>query len=294
MIKLGIYIYNEWAFGSLHNGLVKELYKNGIYAQIFDWRTVYREEDFYHLASTFDYIMTPYGESVHHLINSYGYPSNRIISVIHSKIEIHQGIAYELDYKSLHSIGSVNPNFCSLLGPDVNAHFTPNGIHVDYFYSPISQGLHSLGYAGRIKTLNHQGDDVKRGHLVNTVSESVGLPLIRLDEIHFAGMPSFYRKFDCLMVSSNDDEACGLPFMEAAAAGRMVMGTNVGALMISEGNGGCILPMDEEGFVEGATRLISFFQSHPDSYRQKCRAIQDYARHHYDWSHVIHRWLELF
>lgn len=296
MLKLGIFIYNDWAFGSLHNGLIKELFKNGIYANIIDWRNSYSEENFYHMSETFDFILTPYGESVYHLINHYKYPPEKIVSVIHANSEIYQGQQFSVDPKLLHSVGVVNPILIDLMksfGHDIDYKFTPNGIHVNYFKNDISQSLKSIGYAGRIETITYNGFDCKRGYLVKHISEIKNLPFFNIPEIHFSAMPSFYKRFDCLIVSSNED-ACALPFMEAAAAGRMVIGTNVGALMMSDGNGGCIVPTEENDFVNSCCSLIDYFISNPIEYRKRCIEIQNYAQNNYDWSHLIHNWINLF
>jgi len=41
MKRIAFFTYNEWAFGSIHKALIKELYKNGIDANIIDWNIPY-------------------------------------------------------------------------------------------------------------------------------------------------------------------------------------------------------------------------------------------------------------
>ena len=69
-------------------------------------------------------------------------------------------------------------------------------------------------------------------------------------------MPGYYGTIDCLMVSSTINESCGLPLLEAAAAGRVPISTMVGINLDVPKPTGYILPMDEMGYVKYGTELI--------------------------------------
>ena len=45
MKKIIFFTQNRWAFGSVHNGLCKELYKYGLLCNIFDWTREYTSDE---------------------------------------------------------------------------------------------------------------------------------------------------------------------------------------------------------------------------------------------------------
>ena len=52
--KILFYTENRWAFGSIHYGLCKELYKNGIHADVLDWSKPYTWEEFNFLNKNYE------------------------------------------------------------------------------------------------------------------------------------------------------------------------------------------------------------------------------------------------
>ena len=58
MKKVLFYTQNRWAFGSIHHGLIKELYKHNIYGNLLDWTKRYTEEEFKYLDNTYDLFVT--------------------------------------------------------------------------------------------------------------------------------------------------------------------------------------------------------------------------------------------
>jgi glycosyltransferase involved in cell wall biosynthesis len=101
-------------------------------------------------------------------------------------------------------------------------------------------------------------------------------------------MPGYYETIDALLVTS-DYEACGLPAMEAAAAGRLVVSAAVGYF---DGSSGALCRTPEDEFVEDARRILEEHKD-PIKYRETCERAQQYARDHYDWSHVVDGWIDL-
>jgi glycosyltransferase involved in cell wall biosynthesis len=162
------------------------------------------------------------------------------------------------------------------------------------FYSKIHSELKTLGYAGLTERINFSGIEIKRGHLVQQViNEIEGINLVVHGNYNHLCMPSYYKTIDALIMSSSE-EAGGLPIMEAAAAGRLVLGTPLGNFEHNASKGGGIeLPLSEIEFVQKAKEYLVYYRDNPLEYKQKCESIQQFARENYDWSYVINKWIEL-
>ena len=83
--------------------------------------------------------------------------------------------------------------------------------------------------------------------------------------------------------------------LEAAAAGKLCIGTPVGYFAENGLKGGGIqVPIDEEPFVSDTIILLDYYKNNQEEYLKKCLDIQEYARYNYDWKYVIDGWIELF
>jgi glycosyltransferase involved in cell wall biosynthesis len=104
-------------------------------------------------------------------------------------------------------------------------------------------------------------------------------------------MPSFYKTVDSIVMASSE-EGAGLPMMEAAAAGKLCIGTPVGYFEHNgPKGGGIVVPVEETQFIEKTANVLNFYKSDPAEYHKKCLDIQSYAREHYDWSKFIEPWV---
>jgi len=105
-------------------------------------------------------------------------------------------------------------------------------------------------------------------------------------------MPDFCRSVDVGLISSIS-EAAQLPVMEAAAAGRLVIGTPVGYFPCKAYQGGGIMaPIEAEKFKAFNTATLLYYKENPAAYVDKCHAIQEAARK-FHWKHMIDEWIEL-
>ena len=294
-LKVAFFTYDEWAFGSIHNALCKELLPFDIQANLLDWNKNYSSENFQSFLDIYDVFVTTPGNAVSTLQNVYGVPSDRIIVVAHEVYDLEFGLAEGNDFDSFKKFAVINPDLATIakkLGIERVPDLVRNGIHFDYFYQKVPASLTTIGYAGSMESFTFDGNtERKRGRLVAEVASSVGLPFKpALGYSHFA-MPSYYKSVDCVLMSSTQ-EACGLPMLEAAAAGRLPMGTRVGYLA-QHPQGGILLPTDERNYVEVASALVASFNRDPETFKQKCEEVQEYARYNYDWKYVITDWVSL-
>ena len=298
MKKVLFYTQNRWAFGSLHHGLCKELYKYNIYANLLDWDVDYTSEEFELLNNTYDlFVIHP--ESCLQLHYNYGIPLNKIVAIAHEQWDIllakkELGVGF---YSELHSyavISKIVSDKSLEIGISVVPKFVKYGIHFDLFCDPVHDSLRNVGYGGAKESFTFYGVDRKRGHLVEKVVSGIeDLNLVSHNYYNYMCMPAYYNKIDALIMSSSED-AGGLPAMEAACSGKLIIGTPVGYFEENGKHGGGVLvPLDELGFLNETRKHLIYYRDNPKEYKEKCEEIQNYARENYDWSKTIHSWVEL-
>ena len=285
------YTQNRWAFGQIHHALIKRLWEHGIYAHLLDWTQHYSDTEFELLNEKFETFMTT-PEAVGSLVHR-GIPISKIICVAHHEKDI------------VAAVKDVGAEFVSgvkrfgVMTPDLVGVARQNGIvrpinevryglDFDHYFAPIANELKTVGYAGEIASHMSDGSDFKRSHLIPMVIARVPLALRQHEFYNHLCMAGYYTKIDALLVSSSYETA-GLPAMEAATAGRLVVGTPVGYF---DGSSGILCRLDADGFVADAARALEEHMD-PRKYREQCERAQQYARDHYDWRHVIDKWLEL-
>lgn len=301
MNKTLFYIENKWAFGSIHYGLCKELYLHQIHCDLLDWDKEYTKDEFKFLIDTYDNIVTTpvYVLKLHY---HYGVPLDKIIAVAHGQWDIlHAKQNADFDFypklKKFAVISNVLKRKCLEWQISIIPDVVETGIHFDYFYSKPAERLATVGYGGAKHTYNFFGKEIKRGHLVETAVQGIGLQLKSHNFYNFLCMPGYYRSIHSLVMSSSE-EAGGLPIMEAAAAGRLILGTPVGYYeehsdTVDEERGGILLPIDEKGFISELTNSLIRYSKDSNLYIRKCLQIQEYAREHYDWSKKVIEWINL-
>ncbi len=140
---------------------------------------------------------------------------------------------------------------------------------------------------------DHLGIDWKRGVLAEEATAAANLAFQPAGSFHYLAMPHYYGQVDAVLVSSSR-EGFGLPAMEAAAAGRLVISTPVGGFpRQAELGAGLVAPVEPDAFKVFCTERLRHFARDPDDYVRTCDRIQRAARL-LDWSCVIDEWIELF
>jgi glycosyltransferase involved in cell wall biosynthesis len=299
MKNILFFTQNRWAFGTIHHALIKELYKHGFYCNLLDWTIPYTEEEFSLLSEKYDIFVTM-PDAVMALHDRYKIPFEKIITIAHGQWDILLAKSQaRLDFYPLLKGFGVISNILKKKCEEWEISRVPNivelGIHFDHFYSKPSTELKIIGYGGSNETKNFFGQEIKRPSLVPKIVENIeGLELYKHKFYHHLCMPSYYKKVDCVIMSSIE-EAGGLPMMECAAAGRLPIGTPVGYFKENAPKGGGILvPVEEQGFLEETKNILEFYKNNSGLYFKKCLEIQDYARENYDWSKKIDQWISLF
>jgi glycosyltransferase involved in cell wall biosynthesis len=298
MKKVIFYTQNRWAFGSIHHALAKELYKYGIIANLLDWTQQYSLDEIRLLNDTYDLFVTN-PEAVIHL-NRLGIPPDKLATVAHGQWDMllarrDFGNVFYNQIKKFGVVSNILKTKAQEFGigriPDV----IPFGIHFDLFYRKPSDTLTKIGYGGAKETKNFFDIEIKRGHLVKqTVQKIPEIQLIEHNFYNWMCMPGYYNTVDAIAVSSIEESA-GLPSMEAAAAGRLVLSTPVGYFEeYGPRGGGVVLPMghpEENQYCDALQESLVYYQKNPEAYNKKCLDIQEFARENYSWSRHIEAWV---
>jgi glycosyltransferase involved in cell wall biosynthesis len=299
MKKVLFFTQNRWAYGSIHHSLIKELYKYGIYGDLLDWTISYTLEEFELLIDGYDLFVTM-PEAVIPLHQSYKVPLNKIVAVAHGQWDLYLanrdfGNEFYENIAGFSVISKILVDVSKTIGIGRVPDITPCGITFENFYNPIeNKYLKNIGYGGSTTAQNFSGVNIKRGYLIENVVNGIdGLNLVSHGFYHFMCMSSYYKKLDCVIIASSE-EAGGLPAMEAAAAGKLVISTPLGYFEEhGPKGGGVVVPVDETEFVNSTREALIFYKNNPTEYWYKCKQIQEYAREHYDWSKNIEPWLNL-
>jgi glycosyltransferase involved in cell wall biosynthesis len=297
-MRVCFFTQNRWAFGSIHHGLAKELWKNGIYANLLDWTQKYSAEEFKLLRDSYDVFVTM-PDAVLALHYRYGVELERIVAVAHGQWDIllAKQQADQDFYPKLKGFGVISKVLkqkCYEWEISRIPKVVELGIHSGIYDNNIRTSLEYAGYAGSGETKNWNGVEIKRPKLAEQLIESAGLEVVRHAFYNHLAMPGYYRQVDCVIMSSIE-EAGGLPMMECAAAGRLPIGTPVGYFEENAPKGaGVLLPLDENDFLREGKIWLDYYRQNPSRYRAKCEEVRDFARQNYDWSIKIKNWIDLF
>jgi glycosyltransferase involved in cell wall biosynthesis len=289
---------NQWAFGAIHKALCKELFKYNIYANILDWRKQYTLEEIDFLNKRYDYFVTlPNAAEI--LLYTYKIDPKKIIIIAHEQTDILFTLnKFDAQYFDQFYKYCVISEILKIKSKEFGIEREPiivkTGVHFDHFYFPINNNLRLVGYGGAKLADNFYGVDRKRGYLVEKCVNAIqGISLYEHKFYNHLCMPAYYHQIDCLIMSSLED-AGGLPTLEAAAAGKLVIGTPVGYFEEhGQKGGGILVPLEENAFIEHTKKHLEYYRDNSKAYKEKCQQIQQYAKDHYDWSLRIYDWVNI-
>ena len=297
--KVLIFGHTQWSHGRVNYDLCKHLWEKGLLVDLLDWQKTYPSSDIEEIKSFYDLFITSFDlDGLRVLTEIYGVPYERIIAISHS--DFFQGTNNLDVYHKFAGYGVVSYSLVASslsLGISRVPKVVPLGINFSEFNAEPSDRLQTVGYASStslewMKT----GIDRKRGELARECAREAGLEFKTAGSssgpTSFHDMPEFYTLVDCILMTSLF-EAAPLPVMEAAAAGRLVIGTPVGHFPLKAYQGGGIMaPIEAEKFKAFTAAALRYYKENPAAYVAKCRAIQEAARK-FDWQYSIGEWIEL-
>ncbi len=299
MKRIVFYIDSEWAFGQIHYELAKVLFDKGIDASVLPWQNPYTPQEMSELAAVTDIFVTnPNG--YHTLRRDYAITDQQIIVVAHA--------VYDLDYlykcdgatafdhvKEFVVVSKFLQRTAKNMGITRQPTLLNLGINTRRYAGPPAASLATIGIAGKYHRVDpHTGYDLKRGSLIEQCAQECGLAVKVAERYHnsFVTMAGFYQTVDCVIIASTE-EGAGLPALEAAAAGRLVISTPVGHWPeLAKNAGGIEVPVEEQAFKKAVIKILKDYQSNPIAFAKKCKDIQKHAAS-YDWSNVADSWAKL-
>jgi hypothetical protein len=295
--KILVYGYTKWSHGRVYYDLCKHLHRRGYIVDILDWQ-VNHADYIAKIVPYYDLFMTAL-DGVQGLAR-YGIPNHKIIGVSHHEFDIRMLIerkGMEV-FNELANYGVVSEYvYCASLMRGVQRvpKVAPLGVNYSEFHAERSERLSAVGYASSMAVETY-GVEWKRGKLAEAAVRDAGLEFKVAGwtggQISSLDMPDFYRTVDAVVVSSLS-EAAQLPVMEAAAAGRLVIGTPVGHFPQKAYQGGGILaPIEADKFQSFTAATLRYYRENRAAYVDKCRTIQEAAQK-FDWQHSIGAWVEL-
>jgi len=286
----------EWAFGTIHYELTKYLFGYDVNATVMPWNRQYSQLEVAELSDKIDYfVATPYGVAI--LIDRYRVAPEKCIAVAHARMDIECLMTFLPEYRAQLAGYAVVSDWLRQQSAELCVEripaVTPIGINYNSFFTWPSKELRTVGYAGAINPDNiHR--HIKRPWLIESAAAQAELSLKIAHGYHnsWATMPGYYKSVDCVIVASTE-EGAGLPALEAAAAGKLVISTPVGIWLARAGDSGHTVPIEETEFVRQTVELLNYYKNSPGDYQIKCAETQQHARR-YDWTNVIQSWVELF
>jgi glycosyltransferase involved in cell wall biosynthesis len=292
-MKLAIYNDTGWSLGQLYASVAPH-----VGATCLEWSRVYPRETF----DAYDRVLTLAGDGSRNLVEYYHVPRSKILVVAHAEQDLQRllrndGCDRIAEYAGY---GVVSDTLaCSSLSIGITRVPTVlrQGVDRSFYQSALPRKLRVVGYAALLSRPNEYGVEIKRGDLVRRAVEEAGLefrPAVptnrRQDAVPRAEMPAYYRSVDAVVMSSLQ-EGGAMPPYEAAAAGRLVIGTPVGDFprLVIEGMG-VLAPLNDMQFLEFLAETLGYYKRHADSFRLKCKSIS-WASRGRDWSVVVCDWV---
>lgn len=302
MARILFFFSNQWAFGRIHNDLIKVLYPEH-HCDIFCWTNQLTASDVEYLNQKYDIVMTTL-EGAHSLHTNFGVPYNKCVCVVHSYWDIltvlTSGALKPADFNRFLGYATICPllaNISFAYGIPRVPGILPIGAFTENYVKTPSPTLSKMGYFGKYeRRLNDHAEpnantDIKRGYLADEVARQSGVELVRQEKVHFLWSEGLYKSVDLVIFCSLTE---GLPTIavEAFAAGIPVLGTDTGifAQMVAGGGGG-VLPLAEDKFVTEAVEVIQALKENPALYQRVCAAALEEGKKH-DWAVLKPIWLD--
>lgn len=293
-----IFGYSRWSHGRVYYDLCRHLHARGYVVDLLDWQGKHNHF-LAELASYYDLFMVAL-DGVSVLSDIYGVPLERMVAVSHSQFDVRMLVEQKSDqvFERFAGYGAVSDFvYCASLTQGVARPpmVASPGVNYEEFRGDVAEELRQVGYATSLEVTTF-GTEWKRGRLAAQAAEEAGLPFVvagsTAAQISFHDMPDFYRSVDAILMSSLT-EASPLPVLEAAAAGRLVIGTPAGNFaQKAYGGGGILAPMESAKFVAFCADTLRRYRQDRVAYREKCQTIQEAARL-YDWRYQIGEWVDL-
>lgn len=296
-MKLLFFVDPNWAFGLIHNELVKHLSAFGWQADLLPWNKSYQRDEMKAIVSRYDRVVT-ICSVLKIVLQDYDIPAEKVIVFAYSDYDIAKAFLEvprnTFDLVKGYAVPSHNLLSISLaLGVTRVPTVLPIGLTLSRYAGPIAQSLRVVGYGTALERKNHAGVEFKRGRLGADIANECNLLWRPSNSWHYLAVPGYWPSVDCCLGTALYETA-PIPQLEAAASGRLVLCSNVGNVAELAADGIVeMLPAGENEFRTEAIRKLTEYRDDPDAYVAACERARDGVTR-YDWSVVIESWMEFF
>lgn len=292
MKKIVFFTQNNWAFGNIHNGLEKVLYKYGIFSNILDWTVPYPIGMMSMLLKTTDLFMTT--PDAVGALHSYNIPYEKMLIVAHGEWDILRAkeLLGDFIFDKTRNYGVVSKFLKDKSfehGVEKIPEVLPLGVFTDYYFSHIRTDLKTIGYAGAFARENWRGVEIKRGNLALEVAKKTNTYFLKHEFYHWLSMPSYYKMADCVFVTSLE-EGASLPLLEGGASGCVIFTTPTGYAYEKENKFNYVLPFNSIDLVKMAVEKINILKNDSKLMKEESEKIYTFIRENFDWSVCGERW----
>lgn len=288
-MKIGFLCELDWSVNVVYEGLGKEFHKHQIDTSIIDIRRYRDKYEWNNYINHYDYFFVPTGDEYLTKYSDWGLPDEKLIPVVHAPWEIESMVdTYGVNIFNRYPAVFCVSNRIKQLSKDIKItkelDVVQNGIIFDRFYCKPSEKLVRVGYAYPMQT-HHEW---KRVTIPPKITGGVVTPTHVLP---YPLMGQFYKKIDASILTSTHTEACGLINLEAAAAGRMIISTDVGILEDYPNAPAIRVRMEEDELLDDIDNTIRYYKYHTEEFKRRCIETQEFAREYYSWDHAVKSWL---
>lgn len=296
-MKILFFVDPKWAFGLIHQELVKHLCARGWQSDVLSWLAQYTAEEFGHIASQYDRVVT-IASGLDVLVNQYNIPPEKVIVFCYSDYDItkakNEGLEPLFDRVAGYAVPSHNLLSISLsMGVRRIPQVLPIGLTLSRYDGSIPKELKTVGYGTAMARQNHFGVEFKRGDLALECAELAGLEFRPAHSYNYLAIPHYWQTVDCILASALYETA-PIPQLEAAASGRLVLTSAVGntaelaAIGVAE-----LLPSNASQFRSAAVERLLWYKDNPNAFAERCERGRE-AMKRFDWPEVLPQWQEFF
>jgi len=296
-MKILFFVEPNWAFGTIHQEMVKHLSAAGWQADILSWLKGYEPQEVEHIMAQYDRVVT-IASGLDVLVNQYRVPPEKVIVFNYSDYDIvkaqRENIAHLFDRVAGYGVPSHNLLSISLsLGIMRIPQVLPIGLTMGRYSGPVPSELRTVGYGTAMSRQNHYGVEFKRGSLAQECAAEAQLAFYPAHSYNYLAVPHYWQSVDCILASALYETA-PIPQLEAAASGRLVLTSACGntgelaALGIAE-----LIPSNESQFRRVAVERLRWYKDNPNAFREKCEKARESVKC-FDWPVVLPQWMEFF
>ena len=280
----------EWSLGLVHEGLRGCFERAGWDASLLEWAAVYEKLDDEPL------YMTLPGSAAGALL-SHKIPLSKTYLVAHAESDLIEHQRRRLPSMGLYAGYGVTSDTLACSSITLGIQRVPQVLRLGidsarYAATPLPDALTRVGYMTIFERKTTHGIEIKRGQLAEQCAREAGLEFVTFPRVSNKIVHELYGKFDAYVLSSLQD-ASPHPPLEAASAGRLLVGAPVGHYprLALEGLG-TLAPLNDLDFKAFVVAWLKAWKSASTARLQAaCVVGRQAAERRRDWSVVGVDWI---